>query len=187
MRLATISRTAYYKFRDLSQFSPWNPSSCSPLHSPLTPLPFTGYMSDIQMSQLRPGTVPEAVTSAVTSDARVDRQYVLKGIRTGDYLKEPWRHCRDPINSYLSLRQHKKSTFLEKLETDADEGPEKKRSLVDEIKRIDEVRNRFETDTQLRKSIDALNTAHEKWRAAVSKALPEVSRKIQGDQQKRDN
>jgi hypothetical protein len=142
-------------------------------------------MADIQLPQLSSGAVPRAAEASLSSDACVDRQYISKGSEDTDYIKQPWRHCQDSTKSYLSLRQHQKLEFLEKLEQEVDEGPKKKERIVYELNRINKVRKRFETNAQLRTSLDDLKTLYEEWKAAVDKAVPDITREIQVDQQKK--
>ncbi|KAK0619465.1 hypothetical protein B0T14DRAFT_208799 [Immersiella caudata] len=80
------------------------------------------------------------------------------------YAKEPWKHCRDAPNTFLSIRVDSRDEFMRQLKN-LDRA--KHDRVQHEIDRIKKTRLRFETNKDKRRMLDALRASQGAWRVEV--------------------
>jgi hypothetical protein len=84
------------------------------------------------------------------------------------YAKEPWKHCRDAPNTYLSIRFNTREEFMRQLK----KLDHKKQNRVQhEIDRIEETRLRFENYPDKKGMLDALRASQRAWRDEVVESI----------------
>lgn len=97
-------------------------------------------------------------------DDFVDLQYAKPSATPDQYSEEPWKHCLDPVNAYLSLRVEERSEFLSRLESTQQD------RIQHEIDRIAKPRKLFDSNRLKRDLIQELKGSKAEWKAEVGKS-----------------
>jgi len=104
------------------------------------------------------------------TDIHIDLQFakIVPECNTPEYAKkyarEPWKHCRDAPNTFLSIRVNTRDEFMRQLKI-LDHA--KHDRVQHEINRIKETRLRFEAYSDKRHIFDALRESQRVWRSEV--------------------
>ncbi|PVH86274.1 hypothetical protein DL98DRAFT_11413 [Cadophora sp. DSE1049] len=77
-------------------------------------------------------------------DVHIDMQYAQHGCTPDEFAAEPWKHCKDHTNTYLSLRFDKRKDFKSKLDKDRLE------RVLHEERRIEQTRVNFTSHVKKR-------------------------------------
>ncbi|KAI1862732.1 uncharacterized protein JN550_010069 [Neoarthrinium moseri] len=111
----------------------------------------------------------------LSHDRVIDPSYIKAGSTESQYSAQPWNHCENALQSYLSLRFSARQNFLDQLKGISGEGYQR---TIREIRRIDEHRNKFLSYSNKQDLINSLRDAHSKWKKTVFNAseLEEISR-----------
>ena len=80
----------------------------------------------------------------VNEDVHVDMQYAQHGCTPDEFAAEPWNHCKDHTNTYLSLRFDKREEFKMKLD------PDRLERVRHEERRIEQTRVNFTSHVKKR-------------------------------------
>ncbi|KAK0653060.1 hypothetical protein B0T16DRAFT_455371 [Cercophora newfieldiana] len=103
------------------------------------------------------------------------------------YAREPWKHCRDAPNTFLSIRFNTRDEFMQQLKSS---DPAKHKRVQHEIDRIDETRLRFETYDDKKFMFNALRESQRAWRDEVAENvddyIDETRSKDRYEHQQRD-
>lgn len=99
-------------------------------------------------------------------DKYIDTQFANRNCKDTDYAKEPWRHCKDAPNTYLSIRVQKRAEFLMKL---GELNPKKRDRVEHEIERIKQTRKNFSAYSNKKDLMRELAESRQAWKNAVAK------------------
>jgi hypothetical protein len=110
-------------------------------------------------------------------DVSIDMQYAKHDCRNPlDFAKEPWEHCRDATNTYLSLRFEKRDHFKSKLTT-------KQRKRVEhEISRIEQTRVNFSSNAKKEQLMLDLKRARKAWKTEVKENREDYVKEVKEKQ-----
>ncbi|KAM7183911.1 hypothetical protein V8F20_012434 [Naviculisporaceae sp. PSN 640] len=98
-------------------------------------------------------------------DIHIDTQFANAKCQPIEYAREPWKHCRDALNTYLSIRYSKREEFLRK-------APEGKRQRVQhEIERIERTRKNFSSYPNKKTLMKELADSRKAWEDSVMENL----------------
>lgn len=98
-------------------------------------------------------------------DIHIDTQFANANCQDIEYAKEPWLHCRDAPNTYLSIRYSKRDEFLRKL-------PDGKEQRVrHEIDRIERTRKNFSSYPNKKALMRELAESRKAWENSVMENL----------------
>lgn len=120
-------------------------------------------------------TFPEVDRQRVEQHNRdrfIGEQYLKVGSTEDQYAAEPWNHCRDPVKSYLSLRETQRDEFLRKL---GQVNPGKKKSVDNEQNHINKARGRITSQPLF----SVLRENHEAWRKKVMDEYEDMKKDAQ--------
>jgi len=153
----------------------WLNKTClSPLQTQLK-ITFSAIQVD-KMANMDPdnnGAAHNAQAEPLT-DIHIDVQFakIVPQSNTPEYAKryarEPWKHCRDAPNTFLSIRVNNRDEFMRQLKN---LDPAKHRRVQHEIDRIEETRLRFEAYDDKRHMFDALRESQRAWRNEVAENI----------------
>jgi hypothetical protein len=98
----------------------------------------------------------------MNEDVFIDMQYAKHDCKVPtDFAAEPWRYCKDPINTYLSLRFEKRALFKSKLDAT------KLKLVENEEERIAQTRVNFSSYKEKQRMMFHLKDAWREWKKEV--------------------
>jgi len=122
-----------------------------------------------------PETIADLTAGSVAGkpaevDIYIDTQYAITGCNKELYGKEPWNHCRDFPNAYLSSRVVKREAFLHNLQED------KRKRVEHEIQRIETTRKNFASHESKKDLIKELTECRQDWKREVVARLSQYEK-----------
>lgn len=106
-------------------------------------------------------------------DVFVDMQYAKHGCTQEDFLAKPWECCKDPTNTYLSLRFDQRERFKSNL------NDKQLKRVKHEEERIEQTRVNFSSYDRKKQTMDDLKKARREWKTEVKTKCEEYAKKIQ--------
>jgi predicted transcriptional regulator len=140
-------------------------------------------ISDIQLAGViekrkmkRPtiiGIPYESSPYPMNEDLYIDMQYAQHGCIPADFAAEPWKHCKDHTNAYLSLRFDKRHQFKENTTQEVRE------QVMQEETRIRQTRVNFTSYEKKKTMLANLKNAKSEWKMEVKARREEEAKRIE--------
>lgn len=107
-------------------------------------------------------------------DRAIDSSYIEDGHGEEDYAKEPWKHYKNALRSYLSLRFSDQTQFLDRMiDADAED------RIKHEIRRVEKARKKFFAQTNKQALVNELIKTREQWKDKVIGEIGQIRRERQ--------